>query len=355
MTALPLATADDPRWPSIVARDRDADGRFWFSVATTGVYCRPSCPSRTANPVNVTIHATLAEARATGRRPCKRCNPEGASIDEANIALVESACRTIANVSKPPTLAALADGAGLSPAYFHRLFKAEIGLTPRGYHAALRDARMRDAVLVEPSITDAIDASGFASHGRFYARADAALGMTPSRFRAGGAKETLRITVAPSTLGLVLVAASARGIAAILMGDDELALRADLAARFPAAALVEGGGDFAETAAAVIALVDMPSRGLALPLDIRGTAFQQRVWQALCAILPGETRSYAEIAEAIGSPKSVRAVAGACAANSLAVAVPCHRVVRGDGALSGYRWGAERKRALLDREAADTT
>lgn len=350
-TETPIATAEDPRWARIVARDQSADGAFWYSVATTGVYCRPSCPSRGARPENVTIHATLAAARATAARPCRRYNPDGASTQEQGAARVAAACRTIAAAERPPSLAALAAAAGLSPGYFHRLFKAETGLTPRAYAAAHRAGRVRNQLAEGASVTEAIYGAGYGSNGRFYAEATGLLGMTPGRYRAGGTDETLRFAIAQSSLGAILVASSDTGVAAILLGDDPDALARDLQDRFPRARLVGGDAAYEALVATVVGFVEAPGTGLTLPLDIRGTAFQQRVWQALRAIPAGRTASYTEIAARIGAPNAVRAVAGACAANALAVAIPCHRVVRNDGGLSGYRWGVARKRALLDREA----
>ena len=351
--AKPGAQAD-PRWSRIVARDAGADGRFWYSVQTTGVYCRPSCPSRAANPANVTIHDSLADARATGARPCRRCDPEG-SADAATAALIATACRTIESAETPPALADLAAAAGLSPGWFHRLFKAHTGLTPRAYAAARRAERTRAALPEAGSVTQALHAAGFGSSGRFYEAAGGLLGMTPTRYRKGGVGETLRFAIGQCALGAILVASSARGIAAILLGDDPAVLARDLQDRFPAADLVGDDAGYQALVAQVIGLVEQPGAGsekaLALPLDIRGTAFQQRVWQALRAIPAGRTVSYADIARAIGAPAATRAVAGACAANAHAVAIPCHRVVRADGGLSGYRWGVERKRALLDAEA----
>lgn len=343
-------TAADPRFAMILARDAGADGRFWYSVLTTGVYCRPSCPSRAANSANVAIHDTLEDARATGARPCRRCDPEGEAA-AATAALVIAACRTIEAAEQPPSLAALAQDAGLSPGYFQRVFKARTGLSPRGYAAAHRAARMRDGLQAAGSVTEAIHAAGFGSNGRFYEGAAALLGMTPTRYRAGGASETLRFAVGQCTLGAVLVASSDKGVAAILIGDDPADLVRDLQDRFPSATLVGDDADYQTLIGRVIAFVEAPRTGLDLPLDLRGTAFQQRVWQALRQIPAGHTVSYSDIARAIGAPQAIRAVAGACAANAVAVAVPCHRVVRTDGTLSGYRWGVERKRRLLAIEA----
>jgi AraC family transcriptional regulator of adaptative response/methylated-DNA-[protein]-cysteine methyltransferase len=348
-SAIPLTS--DPRWARIVARDKTADGVFWYSVVTTGIYCRPSCPSRAANPGNVTIHDTLISARESTCRPCKRCNPEGSSTDAENAALIEAAARTIERAETPPALADLADAAGLSPSYFHRLFKSVTGVTPRQYAAAKRATRVRSDLLTSGTVTEAIYASGFGSNGRFYEQSDALLGMTPSRYRAGGAHETLRFAIGQSSLGAILVASSEKGVAAILIDDDPEALIRDLQDRFPNATLIGGDSAYEMLVARVVGMVESPGVAIDLPLDVRGTAFQQRVWTALRDIPAGSTTSYAGVAKAIGAPKAVRAVAGACAANALAVAIPCHRVVRNDGALSGYRWGIERKRVLLAREA----
>lgn len=346
-----LRTERDPRWSRIVSRDKSADGKFWYSVSTTGIYCRPSCAARTANPENVTLHDTLEEARRSGCRPCRRCNPEGSSRDAENAALVEKACRLIEASEGPVSLADLADSAELSPGYFHRLFKAQTGLTPKAYASAHRAGRLRDRLPGAGSVTEAIFDAGFGSNASFYAGASGLLGMTPSRFRTGGAGEALLFAVGQASLGAVLVAASAKGVAAILLGDDPDALVRDLQDRFPRAQLIGGDPEFERLVAVVVGLVEAPGAGLELPLDIRGTAFQQRVWKALQTIPAGRTATYAEIARMIGSPSATRAVAGACAANAIAVAIPCHRVIRQDGSLSGYRWGVERKRVLLAREA----
>jgi AraC family transcriptional regulator of adaptative response/methylated-DNA-[protein]-cysteine methyltransferase len=355
MTTVPekkIAAIDDPRWARVVARDRSADGVFWYSVMTTGVYCRPSCASRTANPKNVQLHDTLEAARATGFRPCKRCKPDGVSLDGANAAIVARACRLIEESEEAPPLEELAEAVGRSPSHFHRLFKATTGLTPKEYGAAHRATRVRESLQAGTSVTEAIYGAGFNSSGRFYEHAAGMLGMTPTQYRAGGANEEIRFAVGQSSLGAILVASSAKGVASILLGDDPDALVRSLQDRFPKARLIGGDKDYEALVARVICFVEEPGIGLGLPLDVRGTAFQQRVWQALTEIPVGQTASYAEIARRLGVPKSARAVAGACAANNLAVAIPCHRVVRNDGALSGYAWGVERKRILLDKESA---
>lgn len=353
-TALPDITRD-PRWARVVARDKTADGVFWYSVATTGVYCRPSCPSRLANPENVRLHDSVAEAEAAGFRACRCCHPDGMSIDAANTAMVVKACRLLDEASEPLSLAQLAESVELSRQYFHRLFKKVTGLTPKAYAAAGRSIRLRDQLGQAPTVTEAIHAAGFGSNGRFYAESAGLLGMTPTRYRAGGPHEVLTFAVGQCSLGAILVASSANGVTAILLGDEPEALVSDLETRFPKAALVGGDAAYERLVAQVVGLVEAPGRGLALPLDLRGTAFQHRVWMALRDIPVGQTASYATIAEKIGSPRSVRAVASACAANALAVAIPCHRVVRQDGGLSGYRWGVERKRELITRESRDGT
>jgi AraC family transcriptional regulator, regulatory protein of adaptative response / methylated-DNA-[protein]-cysteine methyltransferase len=346
------SVADDPRWARVVARDRSADGLFWYSVITTGVYCRPSCTSRIANPKNVQLHDTLAAAKVTGFRPCKRCNPDGASVEDENAAIVARACRLIEESEELPALGDLAGAVGRSPSHFHRLFKAATGLTPKAYAAAHRAARVRESLEAGYSVTEAIYGAGFNSSGRFYENSTNLLGMTPTQYRAGGANEEIRFAVGQSSLGAILVASSTKGVASILLGDDPDALVRNLQDRFPNAHLIGGDTEYEALVARAVGFVEAPEIGLGLPLDVRGTAFQQRVWQALTEIPAGETVSYAEIARRIGAPKSVRAVAGACAANNLAIAIPCHRVVRKDGSPSGYAWGVERKRVLLEKEAA---
>ena len=348
-TPLPL-TSEDPRWLRVAARDKSADGEFWYAVATTGIYCRPSCPSRTANPKNVTLHDTLESARATGFRPCRRCNPEGLSPDAGNAALIARACRLIEESETEPSLDDLARGVGRSPSYFHRVFKAATGLTPKEYAAAHRARKVRESLDGGACVTEAIYDAGFNSSGRFYEKSTGMLGMTPSQYRGGGANEAIRFAVGQSSLGAILVASSSKGVASILLGDDPDALVRDLQDRFPKADLIGADPDYESLIARVVCFVENPGIGLDLPLDVRGTAFQRRVWQALREIPVGEKVSYGEIARRIGSPGAVRAVAGACAANNIAVAIPCHRVVRNDGSLSGYAWGVERKRALIDRE-----
>jgi AraC family transcriptional regulator, regulatory protein of adaptative response / methylated-DNA-[protein]-cysteine methyltransferase len=345
------ATERNPRWARVVARDRSMDGRFYYSVSTTGIYCRPSCASRTANPKNVRFHDSIADAETAGFRACKRCKPDQASPDAQNVATVARICRLIEQAEEVPALAELARAAGLSPGYFHRVFKSVAGVTPKVYAAAHRAGKVRDELGRSSTVTKAIHNAGFNSNGRFYEKSGEMLGMTPTDYRAGGANTAIRFAVGECSLGSILVAKSPKGVCAILIGDDPEVLVRDLQDRFPRAQLIGGDSAFEKLVANVVGLIEAPGLGLDLPLDVRGTAFQQRVWTALREIPTGTTVTYTDIARKIGAPKAVRAVAGACAANPLAVAIPCHRVVRSDGALSGYRWGIERKRALIDRES----
>lgn len=339
----------DPRWARVLARDPGADRDFVYAVRTTGVYCLPSSPSRLPHPANVEFFDNAAAAEAAGYRPSRRAALP--ALGARHAALVAEACRRIEAAEAVPTLAELASAAGVSPYHFHRLFKAATGLTPRAYAAAHRARKLREQLGGSVSVTEAIYDAGFGSNSRFYEASDAVLGMTPSRYRAGGADMDIRFAIGQCSLGAILVAQSERGVCAILLGDDPQALLQDLQDRFPRANLIGGDAQFEQLVAQVVGLIEAPSIGLALPLDVRGTAFQQRVWQALREIPAGSTASYAEIAARIGAPRAVRAVAQACAANQLAVAIPCHRVVRSDGDLSGYRWGVARKRELLEREA----
>jgi AraC family transcriptional regulator of adaptative response/methylated-DNA-[protein]-cysteine methyltransferase len=341
---------DESRWVAVTSRDRSADGRFFYSVRSTGVYCRPSCPSRPARRENVRFHSSCDEAEQAGFRPCKRCRPRDAALSEQWAQAVAKACRLIEASETAPSLDELADSAGMSRFHFHRVFKSLTGVTPRAYAVAQRAQRLRAALPSSASVTDAIYTAGFNSSGRFYADSLELLGMTPSRFRAGGAGAAIRFAVGQCSLGALLVAATDKGICSIALGDDPEALVRELQDGFPSAQLIGADQAFESWVAKVVGLVEAPRLGLDLPLDLRGSAFQQRVWQALREIPPGSTLSYTELAARIGLPKAVRAVARACATNTLAVAIPCHRVIRTDGSLSGYRWGIARKQALLDRE-----
>ena len=345
------ATEADPRWTKVMARDTASDGQFVYSVKSTGVYCRPSCAARLANPANVRFHLTPAAAQAEGFRACKRCKPD-LGCEAPHAAKVAEAARRIAASEESPSLTSLAKRAGLSPHHFHRVFKAITGLTPKDYAAAHRGNKVRAELRKSASVTEAIYDAGYNSGSRFYEKSKSLLGMTPTRYRAGGADEEIRFAIAETSLGALLVAASEKGVCAISMGDNPEKLLQDLQDRFTRARLVGGDAKFEKLVAKVVGLVERPRKDLDLPLDIRGTAFQQRVWKALTTIPAGKTASYAEIAKKIGKPSAVRAVAQACAANSLAIAIPCHRVVKTDGGLSGYRWGVARKQELLAREEA---
>jgi len=343
--------SDAERWQAVQDRDPRADGLFYYAVRSTGVYCRPSCAARLPKRDNVRFHASCADAERAGFRPCKRCRPNEAPLAERQAAAVARACRLIEGAQTQPDLDDLARAVGMSRFHFHRVFKSIAGVTPKAYADAHRSNRVRAELPRRATVTDAIYEAGFNGSGRFYEGAPKTLGMLPKAYRAGGAGTAIRFAVGECSLGSILVAATDRGVCAILLGDDPDALARDLQDRFPNATLTGGDAAFERWVAAVVGFVEAPRIGLDLPLDVRGTAFQQRVWRALCEIPVGSTCSYADIARKVGAPKAVRAVAQACAANALAVAIPCHRVVRQDGALSGYRWGVERKRALLKREA----
>lgn len=340
----------DPRWRAVVARDAAADGTFFYSVKTTGVYCRPSCASRPARPENVHFHTTCADAERAGFRPCKRCKPDQPTLVDLQAKAVAQVCRLIEAAVVIPNLAALASHAGMSSYHFHRVFKAATGLTPKAYATAHRARRVRSELTQGATVTRAIFDAGYNSNGRFYEKSNALLGMTPTQFRAGGTNMKIRFAIGECSLGSILVASSERGVCAIAMGNDPHILVRELQDRFSRARLIGGDKKFERTVAKVVGFVQMPARGLDLPLDVRGTAFQQRVWQALQKIPVGTTATYSQIAKAIGAPQAARAVAAACAANVLALAIPCHRVVRIDGGLAGFRWGVVRKRALLARE-----
>ncbi|MCJ2083398.1 bifunctional DNA-binding transcriptional regulator/O6-methylguanine-DNA methyltransferase Ada [Methylobacterium sp. J-090] len=351
---LPAAPASDPDacWAAVAARDPAADGRFVYAVRTTGVYCRPGCGARTPRRANVSFYLTPTAARAAGFRPCLRCRPDDPPQAQRHAEAVARACRLIGEAEEPPALAALARAAALSPFHFHRVFRSVTGVTPKAYAEAVRAERLAAALPTAGTVTEAAYAAGYGTAGRFYAAAGPRLGMSPGAVRKGGAGVAIRFSVAACTLGFVLVAATERGLCAILLGDDPEGPVRELHARFPRAAITRDEAGFAAHVAEVVAFVAAPRRGLALPLDIGGTAFQQRVWEALRTIPAGRTATYTDIAKCIGQPAAVRAVALACAANAHAVAIPCHRVVRADGALSGYRWGAARKAALLAREGS---
>jgi AraC family transcriptional regulator of adaptative response/methylated-DNA-[protein]-cysteine methyltransferase len=347
--------SDEACWSAVVRRDRQADGRLVYAVKTTGIFCRPSCAARQALRKNVIFFETAAEAVRAGFRPCRRCLPDKPVQASKHAAVVLDACRRMETAGEMPSLEQLAAGAQLSVAQFHRVFKEQTGLTPKAYAGAQRAARARREVGRQQTVTAAVYRAGFGSSGRFYAGAAQTLGMAPRRYQAGGAGVKIQFAVAACSLGALLVAASDIGLCAISLGDDPEALVRTLQDRFGQAELVGGDAEFERWVQQVVGLVERPELGLDLPLDIRGTAFQHRVWEMLRAIPCGQTRSYAELARELGMPRGARAVATACAANVLAVAIPCHRVVRTDGGLSGYRWGVERKGKLLECEMRNET
>lgn len=351
MKPLNDATLDESRWLAVETRDNRKDAEFVFAVRTTGIFCRPSCSARHPLRKNVLFFAGSADAQAAGFRPCKRCQPDKLAPELQRAERVTQACRIIETSNSPLTLNELASQVAMSPFHFHRLFKSVTGLTPNAWQKALRTQRLREQLAQGETVTRAVFDAGFQSGSNFYQQANAALGMTARQYRQGGELATVRFVVGTCRLGEFLVAESLRGICAILLGDTPEQLINELETLFPNASLVANDPAFAARVALVVSVLEQPERDFGLPLDIQGTAFQRQVWQALRAIPAGETVSYQDIAARIGKPKAVRAVAGACAANKLAVIIPCHRVVRNDGALSGYRWGVERKRQLLDIEA----
>ena len=344
-------STEQARWEALVRRDRQADGAFVYGVATTGVYCRPACSSRLPNRENVRFFDTFKEAEEAGFRPCKRCNPRSLEGQEMHADAIARVCELIDEAEEPPTLAELADAVGLSPSYLHRLFKKMVGVTPKQYAMEKRLGDVRERLQTDATVTEALYGAGFGASSRFYEDITGKLGMRPSEYRNGAQGMRIHSAVTPSYLGWVQVAATASGICAIDIADSPDDLRARLRARFPKANLVEDDPNFQVLVSQVLAFMESPQDGLDLPLDVQGTAFQRRVWMALREIPPGSTVSYGEIAARIGYPRAARAVAGACAANPIAVAIPCHRVVRSDGDLGGYRWGQERKSKLQEQEA----
>jgi AraC family transcriptional regulator of adaptative response/methylated-DNA-[protein]-cysteine methyltransferase len=341
-------------WEAVVGHDARLDGNFFYSVKTTGVYCRPGCASRQPRRENVAFYQSAAEAAAAGFRPCKRCRPNEGSPAERHVAAIERACTLIRARGTLPSLAEMAEAGGISRYHFHRVFKQITGATPREWGKAHRLGRFAERLDAGEPIADAVYAAGFGASSRAYEAAPTGLGMTPGARRRGGKGETVRYVVVPTPLGQALVAATDRGICMTALGDDRRNLEADLRQRFPAAELVAGDAELAGWAERIVGFITDPNEQPDLPLDIRGTAFQAQVWRALQKIPPGRTSTYREVAAALGRPRAVRAVAQACAGNKLALLVPCHRVVRSDGDLAGYRWGIERKRELLTRERAAT-
>lgn len=343
--------SDESRWQAVETRDTCADEQFVFAVKTTGICCRPSCSARHPLRKNVLFFENVAAAVDAGFRPCKRCQPDKPAPEQQRIDRITEACRILEASSEPIVLAELAARVAMSPFHFHRLFKQVTGLTPHAWQKALRAKRLREQLNEGEGVTRAVFEAGYQSGSNFYQQANEVLGMTAKQYRQGGARATIQFVVGSCRLGEFLVAQSERGICAILLGNDAQSLIHELETSFPNSSLDVGDESFAERVAQVVSALEHPGQQVALPLDIQGTAFQQQVWQALRQIPAGQTASYSDIAQRIGKPQAVRAVAGACAANKLAVVIPCHRVVRNDGALSGYRWGVDRKRQLLEIEA----
>ena len=330
-------------WAAVMARDRRADGRFVTGVLTTGIYCRPSCAARHPRRENVRFFATGEEARTAGLRPCRRCLPDDISREAAALG---KAYKLIVDAEAAPPLAELAEAVGYSPHHFHRLFKCATGVTPAEYARARRARTMTESLQSNGRVTDAIYAAGYSGPGRFYADAKGRLGMTPSAWRDGGRGETIRWAIAETALGAMLVAATDKGICRLSFDEDEAALRA----RFPNARIERANGEMAELVGRTVAAVNAPERPHDLPLDVRGTAFQEAVWRELRRIPPGESLSYSELAARAGKPGAARAAGTACGANRVAVLIPCHRARRGDGSPGGFAYGLERKAALLERE-----
>lgn len=333
---------DDARWAAVQRRDRRHDGQFVTGVLTTGIYCRPSCAARHPARENVRFFADGAAAAAAGLRACKRCLPDDVARDETAVA----SALTLLSAEEPPALEDLAAAVGYAPHHFHRLFKRHMGVTPAAWVRAARASRAADALTAGASVTEALHDAGYGAASRFYADGQRRLGMSPSAWRNGGAGVTIRWTTAETSLGTMLVAATEKGICRLSFDEGE----AELARRFPRATLLPADAPMAELVAAAVMAVERPRQAAALPLDVAGTAFQQAVWSELMRIPPGETRSYAQIAAAVGRPGAVRATGSANGANNVAVLIPCHRVVRSDGTLGGYAYGLDRKTALLNRE-----
>ncbi|RCX00603.1 MULTISPECIES: bifunctional DNA-binding transcriptional regulator/O6-methylguanine-DNA methyltransferase Ada [Kosakonia] len=340
---------DEQRWQAVLARNAQADGQFVFAVLTTGIFCRPSCTARHALRQNVRFYPDAPSAQDAGFRPCKRCQPDKTHPQQQRLDKVTKACRLLEQ-DTPITLEQLAAEVALSPYHFHRLFKSVTGMTPKAWQLAFRARRLRNTLAVSETVTDAVLAAGFPDSSSYYRKADASLGMTAQQFRRGGDAAGVWYTFSDCALGRCLVAESERGICAILLADSDEQLLAQLQAIFPRAQRAQANTAFSSRVAQVIKRLDNADAPFTLPLDLRGTAFQLQVWQALREIPTGETVSYQELAKKLGKPNAVRAVASACGANKLAIVIPCHRVVRSDGALSGYRWGMARKTQLLQRE-----
>ncbi len=342
--------SDQARWKACLNRDADADGAFVLAVRTTGIYCRPTCPARKPKRQNVEFFAGAVEAERAGYRACKRCAPKGLSPLDLQQKTIEAACIRIKEAEDALTLENLAAEAGISPFHFHRLFRDMTGVTPKQYAKAKRRERFAAELKDGGTVTEAIYGAGYGSSSRFYEKDAKTLGMTPAHYKKGGAGLVIYYTVSPSPLGPLVVGATDKGVCAIQFADDPDEAEAELQDRFPEAELVANDARLKDWVATVIDYLDMPKKGLSLPLDIQGTAFQHRVWQALQDIPVGELATYSDIAQRIGAPRAVRAVGTACGANKIALAIPCHRVVGKNGGLTGYRWGVGRKKKLIHGE-----
>ncbi len=343
---------DESRWQAVCERNAEADKSFVFAVKTTGIYCRPSCPARRAKRENVIFFKMSSAAEVAGFRPCKRCRPNGTTTAQRNTLTMAAACRSLETAEVEPSLDELAKEAGFSRFHFQRVFREIVGMTPKQYARGARAPRLRATVRAAQSVTDAAFASGHESMRHFYDNALVAFGMSPTVFRAGAKGEVIIYAFAETSLGIATAAFTRNGVCAVRITGSVEEAELELRQLFPAALMISGGRDFELLVKRVVSAIKEPGRAAELPLDIRGTAFQQRVWSALREITIGTTSTYSEIAKIIGSPRSQRAVAQACGANPVAVLVPCHRVLRADGGLAGYRWGVERKKALLKREGA---
>lgn len=347
--------SESSRWQAVTQRNPAANGKFVYAVTTTGIYCRPACPSRMPNRENVRFFDCWQMAQTAGFRPCKRCTPQISQVPDATVEIIARACRLIESAERELSLTCLAKAVGLSPYYLHRRFKKVVGVTPKQYAMENRSTRARSYLQQDFAIADAAYEAGYESSSQFYKMAADSLGMKPSVYQKGGGKMSIRYAIVRSYLGWVLVAMTERGICKIDLDDSRAVLEARLKAEFPEAKLQGDAPEFEEIISQTLTFLETPERNFELPLDIQGTAFQRQIWAKLQSIPPGSTVSYAELAKQIGNPKAARAVARACAANHIAVAIPCHRVVRGDGNLAGYRWGIERKQALLARESSGST
>lgn len=345
------AVSDEQAWAAVVARDGGLDGRLFYGVASTGVYCRPSCPSRRPRRRNARFFARPEEAEQAGYRPCLRCDPRGDRVSLPPASVGKARAYLDAHYEESVPLSALGREAGMSPYHLQRTFKKAYGLTPKEYQEVLRRQRLKKALRSGGSVTTAIHDAGYGSASRVYEQSDDRLGMPPGAYRTGGKGMAIRFAIVPSPLGRLLVGATNRGVCAVALGKDDAVLERSLRDEFPAASIGSGLEGLEETLANLSRYLAGEARLDAVPADLRGTAFQERVWNALRAIPHGETRSYAEVAAAIGRPTAARAVARACATNRIALVVPCHRVVASGGAVGGYRWGVARKRALLAQEA----